>query len=59
MNYFPSRFDPARHAEKVPIPPRVLTGCREKVCIKFQQRLHVIIILSYGGLVATSLYYIM
>lgn len=33
VNYFPSRFDPARHAEKVPIPSRVLTGCREKVSI--------------------------
>ena len=33
VNYFPSRFDTVRHAEKVPIPPRVLTGCREKVSI--------------------------
>ena len=33
VNYFPSRFDTVRHAEKVPIPPRVLTGYREKVSI--------------------------
>jgi hypothetical protein len=32
VNYFPSRFDPVRHAEKYPIPSRVLNGCREKVC---------------------------
>lgn len=31
MNYFPSRFDPVRHSEKVPIPSHVLTGKREKV----------------------------
>lgn len=31
MDYFPSRFDPARHAEQVPIPNPVLSGKREKV----------------------------
>jgi hypothetical protein len=31
VNYFPSRFDPVRHSEKVPIPSHVLTGKREKV----------------------------
>lgn len=31
VNYFPSRYDPVRHAERFPIPPRVLTGRREKV----------------------------
>jgi hypothetical protein len=36
VNYFPSRFDPARHSEKYPIPPRVLTGCRDKVCGIFE-----------------------
>nr|WDD45562.1 catalase [Hordeum vulgare subsp. vulgare] len=33
VNYFPSRFDPTRHAEKYPMPPRVLSGCREKCII--------------------------
>lgn len=35
VNYFPSRFDPCRHAEQYPIPPRVLTGKREKVTVYF------------------------
>ncbi|KAF7141503.1 hypothetical protein RHSIM_Rhsim06G0006600 [Rhododendron simsii] len=30
VNYFPSRFDPVRNAEKYPIPSAVLTGRREK-----------------------------
>jgi catalase len=34
VNYFPSRFDPVRHSEKYPIPPRVLTGCRDKCVIE-------------------------
>ncbi|CAK9869503.1 unnamed protein product [Sphagnum jensenii] len=34
VNYFPSRFDPVRHSEKVPIPSHVLTGKREKVMIE-------------------------
>lgn len=61
MNYFPSRFDPARHAEKVPVPTRVLTGCREKVCIVLCLNSNSTFMLQYcyGGLVATSLYYIM
>lgn len=35
VNYFPSRFDPVRHAEKYPIPSAVLTGRREKVNCSF------------------------
>ncbi|KAJ9519330.1 hypothetical protein QJQ45_023128, partial [Haematococcus lacustris] len=33
INYFPSRFDPVRHAEKYPIPSAVISGRREKVVI--------------------------
>ena len=33
VNYFPSRFDPVRHAEKCPIPQNVLNGRREKQII--------------------------
>jgi len=31
VNYFPSRHDPVRHAERVPIPTANLSACREKV----------------------------
>ncbi|OWM70577.1 hypothetical protein CDL15_Pgr014250 [Punica granatum] len=34
VNYFPSRLDPVRTAEKSPIPPRVLAGKRERVVIE-------------------------
>ncbi|KAH7307310.1 hypothetical protein KP509_22G053600 [Ceratopteris richardii] len=34
VNYFPSRFDPVRHSERVPIPGNVLNGRREKVMIQ-------------------------
>lgn len=34
VNYFPSRFDPVRVAEKPPIPSRVIYGRREKVKIE-------------------------
>ncbi|XP_060199949.1 catalase isozyme 3 [Lycium barbarum] len=34
VNYFPSRLDPCRHAEQYPIPPRMLTGKREKCIIE-------------------------
>ncbi|NBH76539.1 hypothetical protein D3Z29_11860 [Rodentibacter pneumotropicus] len=34
VNYFPSRYDPCRHAEQYPIPPVVLTGKRDKCCIE-------------------------
>ncbi|KAK9081610.1 hypothetical protein Sjap_026644 [Stephania japonica] len=30
VNYFPSRFDPVRHAETYPIPPNICRGKREK-----------------------------
>lgn len=33
IDYFPSRYDPVRHAERYPIPPAVLSGRREKVRI--------------------------
>jgi hypothetical protein len=33
VNYFPSRFDPVRHSEKVPTPAHQLSGRREKVWI--------------------------
>lgn len=33
VNYFPSRFDPVRHSEKVPMPAHQLSGRREKVMI--------------------------
>nr|P48352.1 RecName: Full=Catalase isozyme 3 [Cucurbita pepo]BAA09508.1 catalase [Cucurbita pepo] len=33
VNYFPSRYDPCRHAEKFPMPPNVLTGKRERCVI--------------------------
>ncbi|KAJ9146875.1 hypothetical protein P3X46_029091 [Hevea brasiliensis] len=33
VNYFPSRYDLVRHAEKYPIPPAILTGQREKSVI--------------------------
>ncbi|KAF8038358.1 hypothetical protein BT93_B1018 [Corymbia citriodora subsp. variegata] len=31
INYFPSRYDPIRQAERYPIPTTMLTGKREKV----------------------------
>ena len=31
VNYFPSRYDPVRHAEKYPTPPAVCAGKRERV----------------------------
>ncbi|KAL8491497.1 hypothetical protein ACS0TY_023203 [Phlomoides rotata] len=41
VDYFPSRYDPCRHAEKSPMPPVVVTGRRERMCIEkennFQQ----------------------
>ena len=41
VNYFPSRFDPVRHAEKYPIPSAPIGGRREKAIIvkenNFQQ----------------------
>lgn len=36
VNYFPSRYDPACPAEKVPIPLHTLTGPRRKVIIEKQ-----------------------
>ena len=33
IDYFPSKFDPARQAEKYPILTKVYTGKREKVSI--------------------------
>ncbi len=33
VNYFPSRYDPCRHAEKFPMPPNVLSGKRERCVI--------------------------
>lgn len=30
VNYFPSRFDRARHAEQYPIPSRPISGRRER-----------------------------
>ncbi|KAK1400320.1 Catalase [Heracleum sosnowskyi] len=33
VNYFPSRFDPVRHAEKYPIPNSMVSGRREKCVI--------------------------
>ncbi|TYI74444.1 hypothetical protein E1A91_D07G200000v1 [Gossypium mustelinum] len=33
VNYFPSRFDPARHAEKYPIPTAICSGKRDKCII--------------------------
>lgn len=41
VNYFPSRFDPSRHAERYPIPSRPIGGRRERDVIpkenNFQQ----------------------
>jgi catalase len=41
VNYFPSRLAPARHADRTPTNPAVLTGRRERACIpkenNFQQ----------------------
>ncbi|KAL8135767.1 catalase-like [Apium graveolens] len=34
IDYFPSRFDPVRHAEKHPLPPRILTGRRTRTKIE-------------------------
>ncbi|KAJ6773413.1 CATALASE [Salix purpurea] len=34
INYFPSRLDPSRHAERFPIPPAVCSGRREKCVIE-------------------------
>ncbi|KAJ0725405.1 putative peroxidase [Helianthus annuus] len=34
VNYFPSRYDPVRHAEQYPIPPVMLSGKRNKCVIE-------------------------
>ncbi|VAI10247.1 unnamed protein product [Triticum turgidum subsp. durum] len=34
VDYFPSRFDPAKHAPRYPIPSRTLNGRREKMVIE-------------------------
>ena len=34
IDYFPSRYDPARHAEQYPIPPVRLSGKRDKCVIE-------------------------
>ncbi|KAJ8625663.1 hypothetical protein MRB53_034193 [Persea americana] len=34
VNYFPSRYDPVRHTERFPIPPRIISGRREKCVIE-------------------------
>ncbi|BBN10895.1 catalase [Marchantia polymorpha subsp. ruderalis] len=34
VNYFPSRYDPVRHAEKSPLPQNSFSGKREKAIIK-------------------------
>nr|VDD09194.1 unnamed protein product [Brassica oleracea] len=34
VNYFPSRYDPVRHAEKYPTPPAVCYGNRERCIIE-------------------------
>nr|VDD47980.1 unnamed protein product [Brassica oleracea] len=34
VNYFPSRYDPVRHAEKYPSPPAVCSGKRERCVIE-------------------------
>ncbi|EFJ18512.1 hypothetical protein SELMODRAFT_112333 [Selaginella moellendorffii] len=34
VNYFPSHFDPCRHAERVPIPSHPLGGRREEAMIE-------------------------
>ncbi|KAE8717086.1 Catalase [Hibiscus syriacus] len=34
VNYFPSRYDPVRHAERFPVPPALCTGRREKCIIE-------------------------
>ncbi|XP_042059244.1 catalase-like [Salvia splendens] len=34
VNYFPSKYDPCRHAEKHPMPSAVISGRRERVCIE-------------------------
>ncbi|KAK9109437.1 hypothetical protein Sjap_017497 [Stephania japonica] len=34
VNYFPSRFDPVRHAETYPIPPNICRGKRKKCLIE-------------------------
>eukprot|EP00899_Mesostigma_viride_P012603 jgi/Mesvir1/21343/Mv10026-RA.1 len=34
VNYFPSRFDPVKHAEKYPFSPQVISGVRTKAVIE-------------------------
>ncbi|KAL3830512.1 hypothetical protein ACJIZ3_019314 [Penstemon smallii] len=34
VNYFPSRYDPCRNAERHPIPSVVLSGKRDRICIE-------------------------
>nr|AFK46618.1 unknown [Lotus japonicus] len=34
VNYFPSRYDPVRHAERYPIPPAICTGSRERCAVE-------------------------
>ncbi|ERM96130.1 hypothetical protein AMTRI_Chr09g34060 [Amborella trichopoda] len=34
VDYFPSRFDPVRHAERCPLPPQLVSGKRERCVIE-------------------------
>jgi catalase len=51
VDYFPSRYDPAKHAPRYPIPSATLTGRREKVILLIDLRLgftfHYIFFLNY------------
>ena len=41
INYFPSRIDPTRHAERYPQPSAVYTGKRERVSDQYKYLLNV------------------
>jgi len=49
VDYFPSRYDPVRHAERFPIPPGVLTGRREKVSISKTFSVHSMFLDTVGN----------
>ena len=61
VNYFPSRFDPVRHAERYPMNPAQLSGRREKRMIpkenNFKQVCRALLVARVGrGLHLTSVF---
>lgn len=49
VNYFPSRYDKARHAKQYPIDSKVHTGKRERAVIGKENNFKQVMITSSGA----------